>query len=87
MKSAENRQAFLDYFTEHGHTVVDSSPLLPGNDQTLLFTNAGMVQFKDVFLGQENPVDSIQKKVRRQLIVRLFSAQSFRSPIKPKVQQ
>lgn len=53
MKSAEIRQAFLDYFAEHGHAVIDSSSLLPGNDPTLLFTNAGMVQFKDVFLGQD----------------------------------
>jgi alanyl-tRNA synthetase len=51
--SAELRTAFLDYFAERGHTVVDSSPLVPGNDPTLLFTNAGMVQFKDVFLGRE----------------------------------
>ncbi len=51
--SAEIRSAFLDYFAEHGHQVVDSSPLVPGNDPTLLFTNAGMVQFKDVFLGKE----------------------------------
>jgi alanyl-tRNA synthetase len=51
--SAELRRAFLDYFAERGHTVVESSPLVPGNDPTLLFTNAGMVQFKDVFLGRE----------------------------------
>ena len=53
MKSAEIRQAFLEYFREHGHEVVASSPLVPGNDPTLLFTNAGMVQFKETFLGQE----------------------------------
>jgi alanyl-tRNA synthetase len=51
--SAEIRQAFLDYFAEHGHEVVASSPLVPQNDPTLLFTNAGMVQFKDVFLGRD----------------------------------
>jgi alanyl-tRNA synthetase len=53
MTSAEIRQAFLDYFAKQGHTVVASSSLVPGNDPTLLFTNAGMVQFKDVFLGLE----------------------------------
>jgi alanyl-tRNA synthetase len=53
MTSAEIRQAFLDYFEKQGHTVVASSSLVPGNDPTLLFTNAGMVQFKDVFLGLE----------------------------------
>ena len=51
--SAELRNAFLDYFHEKDHEKVASSPLVPGNDPTLLFTNAGMVQFKDVFLGRD----------------------------------
>ena len=51
--SADIRQAFLDFFAERDHRVVASSSLVPGNDPTLLFTNAGMVQFKDVFLGAE----------------------------------
>gem|GEM_PF-3629660 len=53
MKTSEIRRAFLDYFTANGHQEVASSPLVPGNDPTLLFTNAGMVQFKDVFLGRD----------------------------------
>ncbi len=53
LSSNELRQAFLDFFADRGHEVVASSPLVPGNDPTLLFTNAGMVQFKDVFLGLE----------------------------------
>ena len=53
MKSAEIRQKFLDFFAARDHEVVSSSPLVPGNDPTLLFTNAGMVQFKDTFLGEE----------------------------------
>ncbi|MCX8027113.1 MAG: alanine--tRNA ligase [Thermodesulfovibrionales bacterium] len=53
MKSNEIREGFLDYFRRNGHEVVKSSPLIPHNDPTLLFTNAGMVQFKSVFLGDE----------------------------------
>ncbi len=53
MTSNELRQAFLEFFRDNDHEVVASSPLVPGNDPTLLFTNAGMVQFKDVFLGDD----------------------------------
>lgn len=53
MSSAEIRSAFLEYFKSQGHEIIASSPLIPGNDATLLFTNAGMVQFKDVFLGSD----------------------------------
>ena len=53
MSATDVRRAFLEFFRERGHTVVASSSLVPGNDPTLLFTNAGMVQFKDLFLGKE----------------------------------
>ena len=53
LTSRQLREAFLDYFAREQHEVVPSSPLVPGNDPTLLFTNAGMVQFKDLFLGKE----------------------------------
>ncbi|MBM3363459.1 MAG: alanine--tRNA ligase [Betaproteobacteria bacterium] len=53
MSVADIRKSFLDFFAERGHTVVASSPLVPGNDPTLMFTNSGMVQFKDVFLGSD----------------------------------
>src|SRR5262252_9646564 len=53
MSAAEVRAAFLEFFRGHAHAIVPSSPLVPANDPTLLFTNAGMVQFKDVFLGRE----------------------------------
>lgn len=68
MKSAEIREAFLNYFTQLGHQVVASSSLVPAQDPTLLFTNAGMVQFKDVFLGTEqrhySRATSVQRCVR-----------------------
>ncbi len=50
---AEIRQTFIDFFVEQKHTFVPSASLVPGGDATLLFTNAGMVQFKDVFLGTD----------------------------------
>ena len=50
---ADIRKTFLDFFASKGHTVVPSSSLVPGNDPTLMFTNSGMVQFKDVFLGTD----------------------------------
>ncbi len=68
MQAAIIRQKFLEYFEEHGHQVVPSSPLVPAGDPTLLFTNAGMVQFKDVFLGLEqrsySRAVSVQKCMR-----------------------
>jgi len=68
MKSAEIRDAFLNYFASKQHKVMPSSSLVPGNDPTLLFTNAGMVQFKDVFLGEDkrdyNRAVSSQRCVR-----------------------
>ena len=54
MTTNEIRRTFLKYFRDKGHEIVSSSPLIPANDSTLLFTNAGMVQFKDLFLGNEN---------------------------------
>src|SRR5579863_6235996 len=53
LTSTEIRQRFLDYFKQQQHEIVPSSSLIPGNDPSLLFTNAGMVQFKEIFLGKE----------------------------------
>lgn len=68
MKTNEIRSAFLEYFREHGHEVVTSSSLAPHDDPTLLFTNAGMNQFKDVFLGRE--LRSYQRAATSQKCVR-----------------
>ena len=62
MKTSEIRQSFLDFFNSKNHEVVSSSSLVPNNDETLLFTNAGMVQFKDVFLGTEKRNFSREEK-------------------------
>ena len=55
MKSAEIRQQFLDFFRSKDHVIVPSAPIVVKNDPTLLFTNAGMNQFKDYFLGNKKP--------------------------------
>lgn len=68
MKSSDIRQAFLNYFVQRGHQIVASSSLVPSNDPTLLFTNAGMVQFKDLFLGLETR--SYQRAATAQRCVR-----------------
>ncbi len=67
MKSNEIRSTFLEYFRSKGHTVVASSSLVPANDPTLLFTNSGMVQFKDVFLGKEKRAYSRATSAQRSL--------------------
>jgi alanyl-tRNA synthetase len=63
--TSQVRQAFLDYFKRHGHSIVSSSSLIPANDPTLLFTNAGMVQFKDDFLGKQQRKDTKVVTIQR----------------------
>ncbi|MBM3907864.1 MAG: alanine--tRNA ligase [Gemmatimonadetes bacterium] len=70
MHAADIRQSFLDYFARHAHTIRPSSSLVPGDDPTLLFTNAGMVQFKKVFLGMEEPPDGNRRATTSQKCVR-----------------
>jgi len=70
MQAADIRQAFLDYFARNAHVVRPSSSLVPGDDPTLLFTNAGMVQFKKVFLGMEDPPDGNRRATTSQKCVR-----------------
>lgn len=74
MTSAEIRTTFLEFFRSKGHEIVPSSPLIPGDDPTLLFTNAGMVQFKSVFLGQEKR--SYERAVSSQKCMRAGGKQS-----------
>ena len=70
MQAAEIRRRFLDYFARQGHTIRPSSSLVPADDPTLLFTNAGMVQFKKVFLGQDAPPDGKRRATTSQKCVR-----------------
>ena len=68
LASSEIRKSFLHYFQKNNHQIVPSSSLVPNNDETLLFTNAGMVQFKELFLGKEQRnykrAATVQKCVR-----------------------
>ncbi|MEX2181733.1 MAG: alanine--tRNA ligase [Gemmatimonadaceae bacterium] len=70
MRAAEIRRRFLDYFARQGHAIRPSASLVPGDDPTLLFTNAGMVQFKKVFLGQEQPPEGNRRATTSQKCVR-----------------
>src|ERR687896_739229 len=70
MRASEIRARFLDYFARQRHAVRPSSSLVPGDDPTLLFTNAGMVQFKKVFLGLEAPPDGSRRATTSQKCVR-----------------
>ena len=69
LSGAKIRQDFIDFFVKNGHTLVPSSSLVPGGDETLLFTNAGMVQFKDVFLG--NDIRPYKRAVNSQKCLRV----------------
>jgi alanyl-tRNA synthetase len=70
MKAAEVREKFTQYFAKQGHRVLPSSPVVPADDPTLMFTNAGMVQFKKVFLGQESPPGGSRRATTVQKCVR-----------------
>jgi alanyl-tRNA synthetase len=70
MSASEIRQKFVRYFESNEHLVLSSSPVVPGDDPTLMFTNAGMVQFKKVFLGQEGPPRGTKRATTVQKCVR-----------------
>ncbi|HVT40268.1 MAG TPA: alanine--tRNA ligase [Gemmatimonadaceae bacterium] len=70
MQAAEIRRRFLDYFAQHDHAIRPSSSLVPGDDPTLLFTNAGMVQFKKVFIGAQDPPEGNRRATTSQKCVR-----------------
>ncbi|MGA1359685.1 MAG: alanine--tRNA ligase-related protein, partial [Gemmatimonadaceae bacterium] len=70
MHASEIRRRFLDYFARQGHSIRPSSALVPADDPTLLFTNAGMVPFKKIFLGQEAPPDGHRRATTSQKCVR-----------------
>src|SRR5216110_416884 len=70
MNAAEIRKRFTEYFERNGHVVHPSSPVVPGDDPTIMFTNAGMVQFKKVFLGQQSPPGGSRRATTVQKCVR-----------------
>ena len=70
MHASEIRSKFLEYFARKSHAIRESSSLVPGDDPTLLFTNAGMVQFKKIFLGHDDPPDGNRRATTSQKCVR-----------------
>ncbi|UUZ50150.1 alanine--tRNA ligase-related protein [Massilia sp. B-10] len=85
MKSSEIHDKFLKFFESKGHTIVRSSSLVPGNDPTLLLTNSGMVQFKDVFTGTDSRPYTRATSVQRCVPVGMASTMTWKTSATPRV--